>query len=243
VKVLVTPTTGRPMVSLATRPDLSNLLGWESGPWSSLLLAFWRYVQDNGLHDPQDRLFVVLDAPLQRVFGGEQARVPINSLSERLTEMVSEGGPVVLEHRLTLAGDPVPSLVEVVVEVEDPAGAAMRAALAEGDSDAEAAAEAARIDGEMARLAHETGARARRAAFFRALADEPAAMLERVAGSLAEDLVDVRALRGSGRVRDASAEEARRARVWHEPWVEEAVMHYLGEQGVDQAPPFQPETK
>ena len=35
----------------------------------------------------------------------------------------------------------------------------------------------------------------------------------------------------------------RRARVWHEPWVEEAVMHYLGEQGVDQAPPFQPETK
>jgi len=53
--------------------------------------------------------------------------------------------------------------------------------------------------------------------------------------------VDVRALRGSGRVRDASAEEARRARVWHEPWVEEAVMHYLGEQGFDQACPFQPE--
>ncbi|KAJ1482844.1 hypothetical protein T484DRAFT_1802766, partial [Baffinella frigidus] len=206
--VLLQLSAGAPVFSLATRPDLARLLRWESGAWSSLLLAFWSYVQDHELQDEgddpdhelqdeDDKLYLRLDGPLQKCSGGVsthstsdrlmEARVPIHSISDRLKEMASEQGPVVLEHRLTLHGDAAPSVFEVVVTVPDPITEEVRSALASEEEARTDALEADRIDQQVARLREEITQHTRRGAFFSALADNPAAFLHTATAALAED--------------------------------------------------------
>lgn len=54
VRVMLHCTSNPKRFSLSSNPELGELLGFESGSWSQLLLAFWTYVQDHSLHSDDD---------------------------------------------------------------------------------------------------------------------------------------------------------------------------------------------
>ena len=54
VRVMLECTSDPKRFSLSGNPLLGELLGFESGTWSQLLVAFWAYVQDHDLHSDDD---------------------------------------------------------------------------------------------------------------------------------------------------------------------------------------------
>lgn len=57
VRVMLQCTSNPKRFSLSGNPELGDLLGFESGTWSQLLVAFWAYVQDHDLHSDDDVRF------------------------------------------------------------------------------------------------------------------------------------------------------------------------------------------
>ena len=54
VRVMLHCSSNPKRFSLSGNPELGELLGFESGSWSQLLLAFWTYVQQHNLHSDDD---------------------------------------------------------------------------------------------------------------------------------------------------------------------------------------------
>ncbi len=87
------------------------------------------------------------------------------------------------------------------------------------------------LESEVEERIDELEERQRKRAFLLGVADRPADALSRVVDALGIDLDTMRS-DGSGPHCALSAEEARRTRVWQEPWVDEACLHYLWSQVV-----------
>jgi SWI/SNF-related matrix-associated actin-dependent regulator of chromatin subfamily D len=54
VRVMLHCASNPKRFSLSGNPELGELLGFESGSWSQLLVAFWAYVQEHSLHSDDD---------------------------------------------------------------------------------------------------------------------------------------------------------------------------------------------
>ncbi len=226
-------------------PALSALLRFESGTIPALLRAFWAYVGGAGLVEERDALHVRLDEPLQRALGdagsvGGEGRLALTGVLDRLRGFLVEAEPVVhVNYRLRLGGGSGGSgrSDSIVVEFDVPAPTAdalrLRRFLSTDGSGTVGAlsTQCAALESEMEERIDELEERRRKRAFFLGVADRPADALGRVVDALVLDLETMRS-DGSGPHCALPAEEARRARVWQEPWVDEACLHYLWSQVV-----------
>jgi hypothetical protein len=228
-----------PRYSLSS-PALSALLLFESGTIPALLRAFWGYVGSAGLVEERDALHIRLDEPLQRALGdsgsvGGEGRLALTGVLDRLRGFLVEAEPAVyVDYRLCLGGGSggAGRSESVVVEFDVPALTADARRLRRFlDTDGSGTLGAlstrcADLDSEVEERIDELEERRRKRAFLQGVAYRPADVLGRVVDALALDLDTMRS-DGSGPHCALSAEEARRARVWQEPWVEEACLHYL----------------
>jgi hypothetical protein len=224
-------------------PALSALLLFESGTIPALLRAFWDYVGSAGLVEERDALHIRLDEPLQRALGdvgsvGGEGRLALTGVLDKLRGFLVEAEPAVyVDYRLRLGGSSGGSgrSDSTVVEFEVPAPTADARRLRRFlDTDGSGtlgalSARCSELESEVEVRIDELDERWRKRAFLRGVADRPADALGRAVDALGTDLETMRS-DGSGPHCALSAEEVRRARVWQEPWVEEASLHYLWSQ-------------
>lgn len=229
VRIQLQPTYTPMRYSLKGQPELAKLLKWQRGTWSSLLLAFWAYVRDEGLQDDDSTLYVRLDDAMRAIFDDKEGRMPLTMVGERLWEFVSEVDPVQLEYTLCLSGEAKPAVFEVLVEAEDTVVGRMRDLMdEEGIRASKATCDA--IDTDISGLMVEIEACRRKRDFMKGFADSPVRFLHEVVYAMSLDLATIRAT-GPSQFSQFGPEEVLRAQLWQQPWTEEAVLHYLDMQG------------
>ena len=228
VRVMLHCSSNSKRFSLSANPELGELLGFERGSWSELLLAFWTYVQQRDLHSEEDVLHVKLDERLQQIFGEE--RLPLRRVSERLGEMATQEEPIEIMYSLKLQGEPKPMVFEALVQVQDPVSRHMRD-LVQSASQSQTATEEQAVDDEIAHLVAKVETHKRRRDFMVSMADRPLTFLQDIICRLALDLATIRSEGSSSRYGGLGDGDLDRALAWQQPWTEEAVVHYLNMQG------------
>jgi len=215
--------------SLRSCPELARLIGWQSGTWSSLLVAFWNYISKNGIQHEEDSLYLKLDSQLQSILGDE--RIPISRISDKLSEIVTEIEPLEIIHKISLSTTSTTSVYETLVEMDDPLMKQMRDLVDEKHSD-DLNATCTKLDSEIEDLVSQIEERKQRFDFMSGFAEKPFSFLREMLTSLALDLKVIQS-QGIDRYALFRSADLRRVNVWQQPWTEEAVLHYLNSQGYD----------
>lgn len=196
---------------------LTHALGLEVETRARVVTALWHYVKLKKLQDPNDPSVFICDPPLRKVFGEE--KVKFAAAAQKLTEHLSPLQPIHLEHKIKLSGNnPSGNMCyDVVVDVPFPVEKEMSSFLASTEKCKEIDDYDNAIDGAIQKITEHR----RRRAFFLGFSQSPAEFINTLIASQDRDLKVVAG--------DAihNAEKERRAEFFNQPWVDDAVVHYV----------------
>ncbi|KDP30927.1 hypothetical protein JCGZ_11303 [Jatropha curcas] len=203
-------------------PALSEVLGIEVETRSRVLVAIWHYVKSRKLQIPTDQSSFMCDPPLKKLFGEEKMKFA--QVSQKIGPHLTPPQPIHLEHRIKLSGNcPTgTTCYDIMVEVPFPLQKDLAAFLANTEKHKEIDACDQLICDAIKKI-HE---HRRRRAFFLGFSQSPAEFINILMASQSKDLKLVAG--------DASrtAEKERHSDFYNQPWVEDAVIHYLNRKSV-----------
>jgi hypothetical protein len=213
------PSIARIHVSLDADPPifrlhskLASLLGLDHETMVGLVSHVMNYVSLHCLQDPDDRRFINCDAELQEILGA--ARIAVCHIPKLIEKHVDVCEAFVVPYELSVeSGTKVyETLIETLCEpvnIPDECKPLISDEV---------------FDAEMTEALRKVHIARTRFHFFSRLANSPVEFLTEYLQSQANDL---RILQQGGGLYHASHEESSRARLWQQPWVEEAVASYV----------------
>lgn len=214
----VLPTVARIHISLDAdpqifrlQPKLAALIGVEHETMLGIVSRVMAYATQQLLQDSDDRRYILCDQELHDIFGA--ARIAVCLIPKLIEKHIEVCEAFVVPYELgTSSGAKV---YESIIDTHrDSKATDLRGPpLSDKIFDAETMDVLRKVH--VARTRHE---------FFSRLANNPREFLAEYLESQASDL---RILQQGGGVSQASREEVLRARLWQQPWVEEAVASYV----------------
>jgi len=212
------PTVARIHISLDADPPIfrlhpkfAALLGLEHETMLGIVSRIMAYVSQRSLQDADDRRYINCDQDLHDILGA--ARIAVCHIQKLIEKHIDVCEAFVVPYELNTKPDT--KVYEAIIDTHrDPVTAApCLPPLPDEAFDAETLNVLRKVH--MARTRHQ---------FFNRLANSPREFLTEYAESQASDL---RILQQGGGLSHASREEASRARLWQQPWVEESVASYV----------------
>ncbi|KAI3806986.1 hypothetical protein L1987_22906 [Smallanthus sonchifolius] len=198
-------------------PVLSEILGLESETRQRIIAAIWHYVKIKKLQIPTDTSYFTCDQPLRKLFGEE--KVKFSTVSQRISQHLSQPQPIHLEHKIKLSGDNPAgnTCYDVLVDIPFSLDKDMSNFLENLEKHREIDACDEAICSAIKKI-HEHG---RRRAFFLGFSQSPG---EFINGFVASQSTDLKTAAGDA---TRNAEKEQRAEFYNQPWVEDAVIRYL----------------
>jgi hypothetical protein len=212
------PTVARIHISLDAdppifrlHPKLASLLGLEHETMLGVVSRVMAYVTQHSLQDADDRRYINCDQDLHELLGA--ARIAVCHIQKLIEKHID-----------------VCEAFVVPYEVGTKSGAKVYESIIDTHRDSDSAALSLPpvtedvFDAETMDLLRKVQTARTRHQFFSRLADNPREFMTEYLESQANDL---RILQQGGGLSHASREEASRARLWQQPWVEESVASYV----------------
>jgi chromatin remodeling complex protein RSC6 len=212
------PTVARIHISLDADPPifrlhqkLATLLGLEHETMLGIVSRIMGYVSQHSLQDADDRRYINCDQELHEILGA--ARIAVCHIQKLIEKHIDVCEAFVVPYELSAKSDT--RVYEGIIDTHrDPVTAApCLPPLPDAVFDSETMDVLRKIH--TARTRHQ---------FFSRLANNPREFLTEYVESQSND---VRVLQQGGGLSQASREEASRARLWQQPWVEESVASYV----------------
>ncbi|KAB2023120.1 hypothetical protein ES319_D07G259500v1 [Gossypium barbadense] len=196
---------------------LMEVLGIEVDTRPRIIAAIWHYVKARKLQSPNDPTSFNCDAQLHKVFGEEKVKFTMVPL--KISQHLSPPPPIHLEHKVKLSGNsPVGNVCyDVLVDLPFPIQRELSALL----SNAEKSKEIETCDEAICAAIRKIHEHRRRRAFFLGFSQSP---VEFVNALIESQSLDVKLVAGEA---SRSSEKERRSDFFNQPWVEDAVIHYL----------------
>ena len=212
------PTVARIHISLDADPPifrlhtkLASLLGLEHETMIGIVSRVMSYVTQHALQDADDRRYINCDQELHEILGA--ARIAVCHIQKLIEKHIDVCEAFVVPY--DVGAKPGAKVYESIIDTHRDANSDSFCVppLSDDVFDAETMDHLRKVH--IARTRHQ---------FFSRLADNPREFLAEYLESQANDL---RILQQGGGLSHASREEASRARLWQQSWVEEAVASYV----------------
>ncbi|PAA62959.1 hypothetical protein BOX15_Mlig011519g5, partial [Macrostomum lignano] len=204
------------------QPQLSRLLGIQSGTKAQILLAFWHYVKTKRLQDPQERSYIVCDTGMAEAFRLDPQQQPpprlrFADVPQRLHQLLLPPDPIVINHLISNEpGAKKTACYEIEVEVDDPYKQMAHSFLVNTSS----AQELAIIDAKLFDTIEQINQMAQHRDFFNQFTEDPRQFITSWLVSQKQDLKTMTDLVGN-------PEEERRAEFYQDSWLHEAATRYF----------------
>jgi hypothetical protein len=192
-------------------PKLATLLGLEHETMLNIVSRVMAYVTQHSLQDANDRRYINCDQELHDILGA--ARIAVCNIQKLIEKHIDVCEAFVVPYELGTK-----SSAKVYESIIDTHRDAAAAAFSMAPSSDEV------FDAETMNVLRKVNIARTRLQFFSRLASNPREFL---AEYLASQTNDMRVLQQGGGLSHASREEVARARLWQQPWVEEAVASYV----------------
>ncbi len=192
-------------------PKLASLLGLEHETMLNIVSRVMAYVTQHSLQDADDRRYINCDQELHDLLGA--ARIAVCHIQKLIEKHIDVCEAFVVPYELgTKSGAKV---YESIIDTHRDSGTAS-VCVPSFSEDV--------FDVEIMNVLRKVNTARTRHQFFSRLASNPREFL---AEYLASQTNDMRVLQQGGGLSHASREEFARARLWQQPWVEEAVASYV----------------
>lgn len=192
-------------------PKLATLLGLEHETMLNIVSRVMAYVAQHSLQDADDRRYINCDQELHDILGA--ARIAVCHIQKLIEKHIDVCEAFVVPYELGIQSGA--KVYESIIDTHRDSGTASICIPPTSDEifDVETMNVLRKVN--IARTRHQ---------FFSRLANYPREFL---AEYLASQTNDMRVLQQGGGLSHASREEVARARLWQQPWVEEAVASYV----------------
>ncbi|XP_076906825.1 SWI/SNF complex component SNF12 homolog [Bidens hawaiensis] len=203
---------------LKLSPALSEILGLEIETRSRVLSAIWHYVKVKNLQVSDDTSYFTCDLPLKKLFGEE--KVKFSMVSQKISQHLTQPGPIHLEHKIKLSGDNNPvgnTCYDVRVDVPFNLDKDVSNFLEKLEKHKEIDA----CDEVICSAIKKIHEHRRRQAFFLGFSESPGEFINGLVESQSKDL---KTAAGDA---TRNAEKEQRAEFYNQSWVDDAVVRYL----------------
>ncbi|KAI8836355.1 hypothetical protein BC829DRAFT_405721 [Chytridium lagenaria] len=199
--------------------SLKELLGVSVDTKANIIMALWQYIKIHKLQDVDDKRFIKLDDALASIF--KTQKIGFTQIPELILQHLRPSDPVELEYTIKIDQEYTLSNIayDVEVEVDDPVTTQMNRIAMNGDQSTQK--EIADLNELIAREVEEINAYKLKREFMLAFAKDPVGFLNTWVASQSRDL---EVILGDTRF---NTEESRRADFYREPWVRDAVFHFM----------------
>ncbi|KAJ3215939.1 SWI SNF- matrix-associated actin-dependent regulator of chromatin sub D [Dinochytrium kinnereticum] len=198
---------------------LKELLGVGVDSKANIIMSLWQYIKIHKLQDVDDKRFIKLDEALTSIFRTQ--RIGFIQIPELILPHLRPCDPVQIDFTIKIDQEYTLSNIayDVEVEVDDPVTAQMNRIALTGDPNTQK--EIADLNEMIAREVEEINAYKLKREFMLAFAKDPVSFLNEWVASQSRDL---EVILGDTRF---NTEESRRSSFYCEPWVRDAVFHYM----------------
>ncbi|KAL4938502.1 hypothetical protein BDV06DRAFT_215059 [Aspergillus oleicola] len=211
--------------------ELAEVLDVEEETRSGIVLGIWDYIRAMGLQEDEEKRLVRCDDRLRAIFHRDQMFFP--QIPESIGPRTSPLDPIKLPYTIRVDADfhkdPVPTVYDIQVAVEDPLRSKMLS-LTQNPAYTAGMRQITALDDQVALIIQAlTHSRAKHS-FFTALSKDPAVFVRRWINSQRRDLETILGEAGRGGGEDASGPEFRRGgdgSVWDTVVAHEAVRYML----------------
>ncbi|KAI8018692.1 hypothetical protein LOK49_LG04G03532 [Camellia lanceoleosa] len=203
---------------------LMEVLGIEVDTRPRIIAAIWHYVKARKLHNPNDPSYFHCDPPLQKVFGEE--RMKFTMVSQKISHHLSPPQPIYLEHEIKLSGNSPAgnACYDVLVDIPFPIQKELNNLLANSEKTKEIDS----CDEAICTVIRKIQEHRRRRSFFLGFSQSPVEFINALVESQSRDLKLVAG--------EASRSAEKSSDFFNQPWVEDAVIHYLNHKPVTDGP-------
>ncbi|KAJ3117705.1 SWI/SNF complex component snf12 [Phlyctochytrium bullatum] len=200
---------------------LRELIGVSVDTKSNIIMALWQYIKINKLQDVDDKTLIKLDDALSSIF--KVQRISLSQLPDVVMGFLRPCEPVYIEYTIKVDQEYTLSNIayDVEVEVDDPVTAQMNKIAMLGDPNTQK--EISELNEQIAKEVEEINAFKLKRDFMLAFAKDPSGFLNEWVASQSRDL---EVILGDTRF---NTEEVRRSSFYREPWVRDAVFHFVNQ--------------
>lgn len=212
-------------------PALAEVLDTKEEDRAGIVLGIWDYVRAMGLQEDEEKRAIRCDDRLKAVFGADTIFFP--QIPERISSHCTPLTPIKLPYTIRVdpqfLENPVPTVYDIRVAVEDPLRAKM-VALTSNPAYSQTLRQIAQYDDSLALIIQAIAHSKAKHNFYTAMSKDPSNFVKRWISSQKRDLEMIlgEATRGGGE--DASGPEFQRggdAGVWDSPAVRDTVRYML----------------
>jgi SWI/SNF-related matrix-associated actin-dependent regulator of chromatin subfamily D len=197
-------------------PELSQLLEIHTESKADIISALWKYIKVNQLQDAESRTTINNDQALQKIFGCKQ--MALISIPELITGQLSPPDPIILSYTMNVEQTFSTSQVAFDIDVDvDESKQNMETFLLSATSQKDLA----ELEQSIMSTIRQISNCKRKREFLLEFIQNPVLFINRWIDSQAADLKE---LLGEKAI---EAEELRRSDFFQQPWIDEAVTHYI----------------
>ncbi|KAI9312572.1 SWI/SNF and RSC complex subunit Ssr3 [Dichotomocladium elegans] len=196
---------------------LAELVDMKQGTKPQIVMAIWSYIKANKLQDAEDKRVIHCDQRLQQLLNA--AQVHFGQIPELINQHLSRPDPVVINYtiRVDKESHQSPQAYDIDVEIDSP----VRQKLANSVSATQLQKEIMSLDERIVQCVQSINNSKIKRDFLLQFSENPVNFINKWIASQARDL---EVILGESKI---NLEEMRRQDLYKQPWVKEAVFHYL----------------
>lgn len=181
-------------------------------------MALWTYIKQHKLQDAEDKRLIHCDARLKQLFNNSD-QVHFSQIPELINQHLSRPDPVVINYTIRVDKEQhqSPQAYDIDVEIESPVRQKMMNCLAAGQTQKEIMG----LDEKIVQCVQSINNSKIKRDFLLQFSQEPVDFINKWIASQARDL---EVILGESKI---NLEEMRRNDFYKQPWIKEAVFHYL----------------
>lgn len=197
-------------------PALGRLLNLRYETRQQIIMGIWQYIKKHRLQDAHDHRLINTDEAMRAVFPIPQ--IPFPQMNELLTPHLLPMDPITIDYMVKVDQEKTdPSVFDIEVEVTDPLQHKMVAWTSHHGFQREIST----LEQQLMAIIHRIHSHRLKREFMLAFANDPVHFIQRWLDSQSRDL---EVLLGDHQV---NLEAQRRVEFYQQPWVAEAIFHYL----------------
>ncbi|KAJ8660164.1 hypothetical protein O0I10_004023 [Lichtheimia ornata] len=199
-------------------PALSETVDMAVGNKPDIVMALWTYIKQHKLQDADDKRLIHCDARLKQLFNNSD-KVHFSQIPELINQHLSRPDPVVINYTIRVDKEQhqSPQAYDIDVEIESPVRQKMMNCLAAGQTQKEIMG----LDEKIVQCVQSINNSKIKRDFLLQFSQEPVDFINKWIASQARDL---EVILGESKI---NLEEMRRNDFYKQPWIKEAVFHYL----------------
>ncbi|KAK9686982.1 SWI/SNF and RSC complex subunit Ssr3 [Basidiobolus ranarum] len=229
VRAKIELTLNNPAETYKLSKALAQLLGFETGSQSTVIMGLWQYIKFNSLQDPQEKHFINNDEHLRNIFYMPKMAFP--QIPDLVKRHLFPLDPIIIEYTIRIDQPEFRpnQAYDIQVDVPDEYRAKLENMLSNTESQKEIVA----LDEKIVQCVHALHNANIKRDFFFGFSSKPTEFFESWIGSQTKDLETI-----LGDSYSLELDDPRKTDLFSKPWINEAVFHYLSTKSQNQ--PMEP---